>query len=245
MKKYKFENDFAQGIVDGILQGYKDYLGVRKEKKIELEISSAYAWVKGNHIEDAVSQKVPEFGVTYNHSKAGYAWGYLQFTQEDEKVLFIIKHGMKHGTKIPSTKKRNVETNYLAKLSRINSDATFNEIEDDKEFNEQLTFDDFPLIDEELNEEVTEISRQHDRFFIISYTTDNNKMISEIELLLPNPNENVLYRVESWTELIENSNVSIDATELDVVSGEKEPISPNQSVADYGIEDIPEEQENE
>ncbi len=241
MYTYEFQEDFAQEIVSGILQGYKEYLYVRKEKKTELEISTAYAWVKGNHIEDAVSQRVPDFGVTYHHSKAGYAWGYLQFNQEDEKILFIIKNGMKHGSKLPSTKKKSIETNYLAKLAEINKNADFNKGNKESGYSEQLSFDDFPLDDKDLEQEVNDLATQHDRFFIVSYSTDENKMISDIELLMPNPYEKILYKIEDWTQYIELSDIHIESEEVEVVKNEKEPQQPNQSVYEYDIEDLSEE----
>ncbi|GAA0444801.1 MAG: hypothetical protein ACQEWU_16180 [Bacillota bacterium] len=243
MKYYQFEEDIAQGIVDGILQGYKDYLAVRKEKKEELKISSAYAWVKGNHIDDSIARTVHEFGVTYNPSKAGYAWGYLQFKQEDEKILFIIKNGMKHGSKLPSNKKFNVENNYLSKLSQINRFADFTSSKGKNNISEQMTFDDFPINDEELEEEINQNANNFKRFYIVSYTIDENKMIASIDLLLPNPHEMIVYRSDNWTKYIDSSSIRIENEELQTVRGEKEPLLPNQSLYDYGIEDLREEKD--
>lgn len=245
MKYFQFEEAFAQGIVDGILQGYKEYIAVRKEKKDELTVSSAYAWVKGNHIDDAIARTVPEFGVTYKLSKAGYAWGYLQFKHDNHKIMFIIKNGMKQGNELPSNRKNNVENNYLSKLSQINKNADFTTKKIGNNYTEQMTFDDYPIKDKELEEEISNTASKFERFFIVSYTLDENKMIASIDLLLPNPHEMIVYRAESWDEYIESSLVTIDNEELDTVRGEKEPLLPNQTLYDYGIEDLQEEKEKE
>lgn len=49
VKKYRFGKHLNQSIVDGILQGYKNYLEERSEKKETMKISSAYAWVRGSY----------------------------------------------------------------------------------------------------------------------------------------------------------------------------------------------------
>ncbi|WP_249870552.1 hypothetical protein [Oceanobacillus saliphilus] len=79
MDIYKFSDEISESIVKGIMKRYKSYLNERKQKKEELLISSAYAWVKGNHIDHFVAEESESFGITYVPSKAGYSWGYLQF----------------------------------------------------------------------------------------------------------------------------------------------------------------------
>lgn len=49
-----FSEKLCQLIVDGIIKVYKDYLDVRKRAKEELIVSTAYAWVKGNHIDNSI-----------------------------------------------------------------------------------------------------------------------------------------------------------------------------------------------
>ncbi|NBJ68893.1 MULTISPECIES: hypothetical protein [Clostridia] len=245
MRYFQFDEELAQGIVDGILLGYKEYLAVRREKKEELKISSAYAWVKGNHIDDSIARNIKEFGVKTNISKAGYAWGYLQFTYNDEKILFIIKNGMKSGSKLPSNRKNNMENNYLSKLAQINRNADFTPAKGEDIVSEQMSFDDFPIDDENLEKEITESTSKFDRFFIVSYTIDESKMIASIDLLLPNPHEMVVYRSASWSKYIDSSPIKIENDELQTVKGEKEPLLPNQSLYDYGIEDLREEKGKE
>src|SRR4051794_38678881 len=102
MNDYKFPTSLSQNIVNGILDGYNNYLNERKQKKREMNISSAYAWVKGNHIEHAVSEQCKD-NIEYKPSKAGYTWGYLRFMNKEDKVLFIIKNSSSLGRTITSS----------------------------------------------------------------------------------------------------------------------------------------------
>lgn len=65
-------------IVDAIVDGYRDYVEHRKDRKAKMEISSAFAWTKGNFIESKVAEECVDHGFTYKKSKAGLTWGYLQ-----------------------------------------------------------------------------------------------------------------------------------------------------------------------
>ena len=49
MKKFRLSGELNESIVDGIIEGYKDYLRVRKEAARNLRVHGAYAWVKGNN----------------------------------------------------------------------------------------------------------------------------------------------------------------------------------------------------
>lgn len=73
MTIYKFSEELNIRLVKGIEQGYSDYAEVRREKRAELLVSSAYAWVKGNHIEDRVARELQDFGINFKSEKAGYA----------------------------------------------------------------------------------------------------------------------------------------------------------------------------
>lgn len=55
MKNYNLDDRLNKKIVFGLVNGYQDYLDVRKEKFEKMKISGAYAWVKGNHIEDRIA----------------------------------------------------------------------------------------------------------------------------------------------------------------------------------------------
>lgn len=34
-----------------------------------------------------------ELGIEYLHVKAGYSWGYLQFIDDTQRIMFIVKNG--------------------------------------------------------------------------------------------------------------------------------------------------------
>lgn len=86
-KRNRMSADVNQSIVNGILQGYKNYLEERKAKRAEMKISSAYAWVRGNHIDDQIAEECNEMDISFTKAKAGYTWGYLQCNIEKEKRM--------------------------------------------------------------------------------------------------------------------------------------------------------------
>ena len=55
MKEYQLPDKLNESLVDGIIEGYRDYLDVRRQKARELKVHGAYAWVKGNHIDPLCS----------------------------------------------------------------------------------------------------------------------------------------------------------------------------------------------
>lgn len=239
MNGYKFPTSLSENIVKGILEGYNSYLAERKQKKRDMNISSAYAWVKGNHIEHAVSERCIE-GLEYKPSKAGYTWGYLRFGNKEDRVLFIIKNRSALGRTVAAVKKKKPEeTNYLIELADINKNLKFPEQVHEENNSSQLKFslfDSISLVDESLADiEIEEIKNEFDRFYIVTYVIDEAKMISEINLLLPVPGLSKFYQVADWTHLIEKADVTFDEEALSVIRDEKEP---EQQIAtgDYGIE---------
>ncbi|WP_195257674.1 spr1630 family ClpXP-sensitive toxin [Bacillus paralicheniformis] len=229
---YGFSDSLSEQIVRGILKGYKSYLGERREKKNSMKISSAYAWVKGNHIEDAVANTCSPNNLEYISSKAGYTWGYLQFVNEEEKVLFIIKNGGALKRSILTNRKKEDENNYLMELSNINSDLTIFEeqtINKDVETSGQMClqlFDNLhsPENEEELREEIRQIQGKYNRFYIVTYEIDEGKMISSINLYLPAPGLSKFYLVSDWTDLIDKA--GIEFGEEDFASVKDESSTP-------------------
>src|SRR5690606_26230614 len=92
MEQYKFEPAHSKMIVDSVVEGYRDYVEHRKERKQKMKISSAFAWTKGNFIESKVAEECVNHGFKYKQSKAGLTWDYLQFINGDKKSLFLIKN---------------------------------------------------------------------------------------------------------------------------------------------------------
>ncbi|MEH6944893.1 hypothetical protein, partial [Bacillus sp. JJ722] len=203
-------------------------------------ISSAYAWVKGNHIEDSIAKICSNKGIEYIPSKAGYAWGYLQFSNKDTRSLFIIKNKSSLGRNISSIKNVTAdENNYLVELSNINSDLDISLFESEKTKNTQLSFfeqtvDLFHV--EDLLSEINRLKEAYDRFYVISYEIeDMSKMISEIKLLLPSPGLVNTYEVDDWTHFIKDSSVEINDEDLESIKNDTEP---QRSIVfgNYGIE---------
>lgn len=52
-----------------------------------MKISSAYAWVRGNHIDDQIAEECNDMDISFTKAKAGYTWGYLQCNIEKEKRM--------------------------------------------------------------------------------------------------------------------------------------------------------------
>ncbi|KYG30042.1 hypothetical protein [Alkalihalobacillus trypoxylicola] len=223
MKQYRFSNDMNQKIVDGILQGYKNYVDEREEKRKSMKISSAYAWVKGNHIDDQTASLCKEIGVEYKNATAGYTWGYLQLVSKDTRKMFILKNAryfnkdnFPGGTGVNGKKnKEKKKDNYLKNLSKINQDVDFpkekNLLTDDNPTFLRL-FDDNTLKSLEKSD-VNKLQKDFDNFYIVTYGLDEGNMISNIKVWMPNPNNDVAYEVDDLTSLISTS--SIDITDID------------------------------
>jgi len=234
MKQYTFIDELAKSIVKGIMSGYKSYLYERKQKKEELVISSAYAWVKGNHIDHYVAQESEAFGIRYIPSKAGYSWGYLQFQNIDDNVLFLIKSSsaISMNNSVP---KGNREDNYIEKLAKINKDLDFTTINaNESEQLELRLFDAGQVILDTMEDEAENLSNLYNRFYIITYTLDEEKMISNISLCLPHPETYDLYQVDSWNRFFDEVDIDFSEEDFSGIRDDKE-IETQVSIGDYGI----------
>lgn len=243
VEKYKFSPNINQAIVNGILQGYRNYIEERKEKQEEMNISTAYAWVKGNHIDDQTAEECKPLKVDFKKAKAGYTWGYLQFNIEDSnKSMFIIKNGAyfddnnfskRKGT--PSQTKDEKEDNYMKRLSKINEDIYFPEKQSlfTKEQERQMMLFGDKTIKELDKTEETRLLEEFNRFYIVTYDTDDSFAISTISLLMPNPKDDIAYEIEDLSEYIGTSSVSFEDTDFEVLTKESE--APDTPAAEYGI----------
>lgn len=231
MKAYSFSSEVNQRIVNGILHGYKNYIRERNDKHRDMKISDAYAWVKGNHIDDQIATECEDIGITYKKAKAGYTWGYLQFSSSEDISMFIIKNAkyfnsdnFPGGKGIKGNKQRNNdEEYYLKKLSRINRNIDFPEqlsLPEVKEIPEIMSiFDDNTLKSLE-NTAVTKLLEDYDKFYMVTYEIDQAFMISKIHVWMPNPNDNKAYPVDDLTKLIDNSPVDFDNIDTTVLQND-------------------------
>jgi hypothetical protein len=233
MKEYRFTPDANQKVVDGILQGYKNYVHERDEKRRTMKISDAYAWVKGNHIDDQTARECEDIGVVYNKAKAGYTWGYLQFSSFADKSMFIIKNAryfnpenVPGGRGIRGNKKRNNnDDNYLKKLSKINSNVDFPNkhtlFSEDPEVPEFLSIFDDTLLKSLESTEVLRLQDEYDKFYIVTYEIDQVYMISKIHVWMPNPNDNKAYLVDDLSNLINSSSVDFADVDISVLENDE------------------------
>ncbi|EAG8659668.1 hypothetical protein C5Q84_14790, partial [Listeria monocytogenes] len=115
MDEFKLDKTISKAIVDGTLKGYLQYLEERKSKKETMNVSGAYAWTKGNHIDDQVSKIGQMKNVQFKIEKAGYTWEYLQFTvsENSEDYMVIVKNSRRVQKSFDEQKKKTNEDNYL------------------------------------------------------------------------------------------------------------------------------------
>lgn len=233
MQEYTFNLEVNQVIVDGVLNGYKSYIHERNEKQRTMLISDAYAWVKGNHIDDQTARECESVGIEYKKAKAGYTWGYLQFADPENKSMFIVKNAryfneenFPGGKGVNGKKKRKTnDENYLKKLSRINRDINFPEDSDlftGEEGSVEILsiFDDNTLKALE-DTDVSKLQKEYDKFYIVTYDIDEAFMISQILVWMPNPNDEKAYLVDDLTELINNSSVDFDDVDITVLENDE------------------------
>lgn len=215
MEKYKFTNSLNEKIVEGLMKGYQEYIMVRREKYETMEISGAYAWVKGNHIDDQVAKICASENVDFEISKAGVSWQYLQFKHQQEKILFIIRNAKYFNDEEVSKgrdvygRARHKKADYLERLVDINTNVDFSELSQ-KEFSHtktiQLELTDL-MIDEEEIKAIEELESTFERFYIVTYEIDEAHLISEISLFMPNQENNKAYIIEDLTPYIKPEHV--------------------------------------
>ncbi|WP_147803338.1 hypothetical protein [Alkalicoccus halolimnae] len=235
-------NEMGQAIVDGVLQGYKDYLQERREKRNSMHISSAYAWTKGNHIDHNVVESSKNQEVKFAKARAGYSWGYLQFGHEQTSSMFIIKNGKyfdeKNFTKSKDIRGRSSEEkkeSYIKRLANINDSVDFPEQVDITKQGD--SFEVVSFMDPEMLQEIEEPSYKElldkfNRFYVVTYEIDAEHVISQVRLMMPNPNDGVAYEVDDLTHLIGTSTVRFETQDFDTV---KEEAKERDAMLDYGI----------
>lgn len=224
MEQYAFSKELSERIVRGILKGYKSYIDERNEKKQEFLISSAYAWVIGNHIDHYVAEETRDLGIRYHHSKAGYSWGYLQFLDVRNKNLFLIKNGDGIAKNKQSARRRRPDGYIEMMAKRINGNIDFSE---SLVVHEQMNL--FPMYEqteldlEPLEGEIQQLEEKVEQFYIVTYNINEQKMISNISLCLPHPETYELHVVDDWTKYIDTVGVKISEKDLARLADDQEP----------------------
>lgn len=188
-------------------------------------VSGAYAWTKGNHIDDQVARICQKHNVDFQIKKAGYTWEYLQLTlnKESETFMLIIK------AEIPIKNifngKKSKDKNYLKDLADVNLDF----IKENK-----LKFVNRPeQVQLELNSpaEIKAVmtggtlktNYPYSRFYVVTYSIDEkSKLIDSIYLTFPNSSTMDLIPVENLTRYISISDYEITPDDVEPIKDEKE-----------------------
>lgn len=243
MDQYKFSPEHNKMIVDAIVDGYRDYIEHRKDRKSKMKISSAFSWTKGNFIESKLAEECIGHGFTYKKSKAGLTWDYLQFIHGDSKSLFLIKNAAYFNedcfsqATLPNDRgKKGPRRTYLHELSKINKDLSFPSIRQspkrgkETERVEQLSF---LIVESQIRDELEKFTSSYNQFHILTYGLDEAYQISEIIHYLPNPNDNIAYLVEDLSDFI--SGAELTEEDRDVVAPEMNDDVMDPAAFDIGI----------
>lgn len=247
MEQYRFTEEVNQRIVDGILQGYKNYLHERNDKFESMYISDAYAWVKGNHIDDQTARECQSVGIVFRKAKAGYTWGYLQFSSEEDKSMFIVKNAkyfnpdnVPGGRGVTGKKRRNTDdNNYLKVLSKVNVNVAFPSedtiFSDDLESEQILSIFDDNVLRSLEKTEATALQAKFNKFYIVTYMIDEAHMISNIDLWLPNPATDKAHKVDDLSRFIVSSSVDFNEVNTQALDHDVESEQEWHSAMEYDI----------
>lgn len=249
MDQYKFKSEHNKMIVEAIVDGYRDYVDHRKDRREKMKISSAFAWTKGNFIESKIAEKCVNLGFTYKKSKAGLTWDYLQFIHGDSRILFLIKNAAYFNEKCFSQAKlptngKGPRRTYLHELSKINNEIVFpftqQSLKVEREFEryEQLSF---LVFENQVIDELENFKSSYTEFHILTYRLDESYQISKIMHYLPNPNDNIAYEVEDLSNFISGADLTDDDREVIAPELNEDIMDP--AAFDIGI--LEEEQQNE
>lgn len=226
MEQYGLDPALYQVIVDGTLSGYKNYLNERLEKKKTMTVSGAYAWTKGNHIDDQIALLGKQVGIDYTLEKAGYTWEYLQFTlqQTNEKFMVIIKNSkmIKKTFEGNGTKTKNQE-HYLYELADINSEILKNNRDNFVRQPQQISLElNLPELKSSYIKEKINSNEKFSRFYIVTYEIDDqSKLITSILLTLPDSEDMSLLQVANLTNYISTSSIQITHEDVEPILHEK------------------------
>ncbi|WP_028594589.1 hypothetical protein [Paenibacillus assamensis] len=224
MDQYKFNAERNKMIVNAIVDGYRDYIEHRKDRKVKMKISSAFSWTKGNFIESKIAEECMAHGFTYKKAKAGLTWDYLQFIHEDSKLVFLIKNAAYFNedcfsqAKLPNhSEKHGPRRTYLHELSKINGDLTFSpsqrssRIRKESERVEQLAL---WVSNDQVRMDLETFKSSYTQFHILTYSLDDAYQVSEIMHYLPNPHDNIAYLVDDLSDFILGAELTDEEREL-------------------------------
>ncbi|HHL0339427.1 TPA: hypothetical protein ACQZ3J_000904 [Listeria monocytogenes] len=226
MDEFKLDETISKAIVDGTLKGYLQYLEERKSKKESMNVSGAYAWTKGNHIDDQVSKIGQKHNVQFKIEKAGYTWEYLQFTVSEnaENYMVIVKNSRRVKKSFDDQKKKANEDNYLVNLADINTDVLKNSAQNfvTQPVQIQLELNDPEEIRAVIEGKQLNVTQKYSRFYIVTYEIDDEtKFVESIQLTMPNRQTMTLELIEDLSYLIQDSEYEITTEDVEPIMNEK------------------------
>lgn len=253
MSSLDLSTDLKQEIVNGVMAGYKHYLELRKQKNEELEVSSAFAWTKGNYVDSSVYSQLSDNGdVTIEHAKAGFAWEYLQFqlSNTDDQYLMMIKNAKTAEKQFDGKKMAKSKNNYLENFAKINNDVLDSHDVKMKKQQVQLSLELTPNELQSLDtENSAKVAGNFNRFYLVTYEIDEvTKLISRIRLVMPSYETMSLLEIADLSQLIELSGIDFGEEELASVKKDRIPDStyvPEPELFGYGIAEEESNQEND
>jgi hypothetical protein len=208
--------EINQAVVDGVIRGYADYLDERAAKRRKLRISDAYAWVKGNHLDHFVAEEGEKVGLIVKKAQAGRTWGYFQFelTNNDEKCLAIVKPFYRTQETLEELENKEIEereNHYLYALMKNNDKLELHKFKRALGEQGQIPPETVEEVEATFTNQVLDLGQDYDRFYIFLYEIDPfTKMLSQIKLVLPDPQKLDLLEIDDLTEYISNSQYSAE-----------------------------------
>lgn len=241
VEQYKFETGHSKMIVNAIVEGYRGYIEHRKDRQQKMKISSAFAWTKGNFIESKIAEVSGDLDFTFKKAKAGLTWDYLQFLHGETKKLFLIKNAAYFNENnfsqavLPNkTRSEGLRRTYLHELSKINQRLEFPAIHSDyvneNNFSEQLSFF---VAEKQVKDELNQFKELYNEFHILTYKIDDAYQISNIMHYLPNPEDNIAYRIEDLSKYISGADLTDDERKVIAPDPDSDLIDP--AAFDIGI----------
>lgn len=241
MNRFRFDSKDSAKIVTAIIEGYREYIEHRLDRKAKMHISSAFAWTKGNFIESKIAEHSSDLKLSYKTAKAGLSWDYLQFSHKDSNILFLIKNAhyfnpdnFSYATLPTSTNRTGTKRTYLHELSQINNSVDFPDIAkiNRVENTQQLSFF---VSEQHANEDLQNLKREYDEFHILTYEIDKALQISKIIHYLPNPQNNIAYEIEDLSRYIAGAELTDE--ERSIIAPEQEHDIIDPAAFDIGILD--------
>ncbi|KGX86084.1 spr1630 family ClpXP-sensitive toxin [Pontibacillus litoralis] len=216
MEQYKFDVIQSKMIVEAIVEGYREYIELRKERNEKMKISSAFAWTKGNFIENKIAEACVDHNISYHKAKAGLTWDYLQFIHLDTQKLFLIKNAAYFNQDnysqalLPNkNKSQRGRRTYLHELSKINEHLDFPPTPKQQERTDEHSIQLSLFIPEnQIRTELTHLKSLYTEFHILTYSIDEAFQISNVMHYLPNPNNNIAYEIEDLSAYISGADIT-------------------------------------